>query len=49
MAVDCYRDRWNRSWNSCSHILDGGKASNYAHSALFDGILRRRCLDHGHC
>lgn len=48
VVVDCHRHCWYRSCHPRSYILDGGKASNYAHPALFDGILCGNRLDHGH-
>ena len=48
MAVSCYRHRWYRVCHPRSYILNGGGAPDPAYTTLFDGILRRHRLDHGH-
>ena len=48
VVFDCHLYRWYRSCHPCSDILYFWRTSNYAHPALFYGILCRHHLDHGH-
>ena len=49
MAVTCHSNRWYRSRSSRCRILDFWRKSDNAYPSLFNGILRRRHLDHGNC
>ena len=48
VVVACHHCRWCSSSGPRPHILQFWGASDHAYPTVFDGILRRHYLDHGH-